>query len=175
MFAWKTLKRALPVGARLVERHIDFDPRCKRCGESESIIHLLFHCPYAQQVWHDAPLARGFDPRGIVDLEASWTALCATPSLPPSEVVSSHLVPWILWIIWKERNNLVFKGCSASTADCLTLAIKSAKEWDLGLNVKKVTYPKPLRLMFRRAQLQQLSEQTQLGEKKIRKPVLAGQ
>ena len=143
MFAWKTLKRALPVGARLVERHIDFDPRCKRCGESESIIHLLFHCPYAQQVWHDAPLARGFDPRGIVDLEASWTALCATPSLPPSGVVSSHLVPWILWIIWKERKNFVFKDCSASAVDCLTLAIKSAKEWDLGLNVKKVTYQKP--------------------------------
>lgn len=49
-FVWKILKRALPVGERLVERHIDVDPRCKRCGASESIIHLLFHCPFAQQV-----------------------------------------------------------------------------------------------------------------------------
>lgn len=66
-FAWKILKRALPVGERLVERHIDIDPRCKCCGVYESITHLLFHCPFAQQVWRDAHLALDFDPRGIVD------------------------------------------------------------------------------------------------------------
>lgn len=42
MFAWKTLKRALPVGTRFVKCHIDVYPRCKRCGASEYIIHLLF-------------------------------------------------------------------------------------------------------------------------------------
>nr|VDD60080.1 unnamed protein product [Brassica oleracea] len=28
-------------------------------GWSKSIIHLLFHCPFAQHVWRDAPLALG--------------------------------------------------------------------------------------------------------------------
>lgn len=41
-FSWKLLKRALPVGERLVERHIDADPKCKRCGKSESSTHLFF-------------------------------------------------------------------------------------------------------------------------------------
>lgn len=66
MFAWKTLKRALPVGTCLVKCHIDVYFRCKRCGASGYIIHLLFHCPFAQQVWRDATFAMGFDPRGIV-------------------------------------------------------------------------------------------------------------
>ena len=110
---------------------------CKRCGEPESSIHLFFHYPYTQQVWRDAPLAIGFDPRGIVDLEARWTSLCTTPCLPPTGVVTSHLFPWILWALWKERNNFVFNGASAAPAACLTAAILAAKEWEQALSSGK--------------------------------------
>lgn len=41
-FSWKVLKGAFPVGERLVERFVPIDPRCKRCGDAESITHLLF-------------------------------------------------------------------------------------------------------------------------------------
>ena len=44
LFVWKVLKGVVPVGERLLERHIDIDPRCKGCGSNESITHLLFHC-----------------------------------------------------------------------------------------------------------------------------------
>ena len=129
-FVWKFLKRTLPVGERLIERHVDVDPRCKRCGASESITHLLFHCPFAQLVWLAAPFVTGFDPRGIVDLEERWTALCAKPCLPPTGLVSSPIFPWILWTIWKERNRVVFNGSSNTPTEALTLAIKAAKEWE---------------------------------------------
>ncbi|XP_013650648.1 uncharacterized protein LOC106355208 [Brassica napus] len=117
--------------------------RCKRCGESESITHLLFHCPYAQQVWRDAPLSISFDPRGIVELEVGdrWTELCSKPSLPPTGIVSSSLVPWILWTLWKERNKFVFDGTSVSPAEALTIAIKAAKEWDQTQDIKKDQAP----------------------------------
>lgn len=144
MFAWKALKRAVPVGERLVERHVDVDPRCKRCRESKSIIHLFFHCRFAQQVWRDAPLALGFDPRGIVDLESRWTALCATPCLPPTGLATSQLFPWILWTLWKERNRFVFNGYSASPEDTLATAIRSAKEWEQGHMIEKSTPPRSL-------------------------------
>ncbi|XP_048599618.1 uncharacterized protein LOC125579806 [Brassica napus] len=49
LFSWKLLKGALPVGERLIERHIEVDPTCKRCGCNESIIHLLFQCQFAQK------------------------------------------------------------------------------------------------------------------------------
>ena len=48
LFSWRLLKGAIPVGERLVDRHVPADPACKRCGCSESIIHLLFQCPFAQ-------------------------------------------------------------------------------------------------------------------------------
>ena len=70
-FAWKLLKRAIPVGERLQERHLDVDPKCKRCEHNESILHLLFHCQYAQEVWQLAPFTTEMEYRGIIDL-MSW-------------------------------------------------------------------------------------------------------
>lgn len=49
LFSWKLLKGALPVGERLVERHIAVDPLCKRCGNSEYIVHIFFHCCLIQK------------------------------------------------------------------------------------------------------------------------------
>ncbi|XP_013588978.1 PREDICTED: uncharacterized protein LOC106297245 [Brassica oleracea var. oleracea] len=97
-----------------------------------------------RQVWRDAPLALGFDPRGIVDLESRWTALCATPCLPPTGLATSQLFPWILWTLWKERNRFVFNGYSASPEDTLATAIRSAKEWEQGHMIEKSTPPRSL-------------------------------
>lgn len=47
IFLWKTLQAALPTGQQLLSRHIDVDGNCCRCGEPETILHLLFTCPFA--------------------------------------------------------------------------------------------------------------------------------
>ncbi|KAG2239324.1 hypothetical protein Bca52824_091834, partial [Brassica carinata] len=60
----------LSVGERLMERHIDVDPKCKRCESSESIIHLLFQCQFARKVWQHAPLLIEMDCSIILDLVA---------------------------------------------------------------------------------------------------------
>ncbi|CAN6804761.1 unnamed protein product, partial [Brassica oleracea] len=131
LFVWKLFKGALPVGERLVERHIEADPKCKRCGDSESIIHLSFHCRFAQQVWLFAPLVTEVDFRGIIDLESNWTLLCAAQCLPPTGIVSGSLVPWVLWSLWKARNKFVFEGHSVSPEDTLSTAIGLAQKWSI--------------------------------------------
>lgn len=130
-FVWKVLKRAIPVGERLVERHIDVDPRCKRCGEIESITHLLFHCRFSQKVWQLAPFTTDKDYRGIIDLISVWPLLCTQACLPPTGIPSGSLFPWILWTIWKARNKFVFEGFSASPEDTLSSAIVLAREWTI--------------------------------------------
>lgn len=117
------------MGERLVDRHVPADPSCKRCGCSESIIHLLFQCPFAQRVWRLAPLMTDMDVSGIIDLLNSWDGLCALKCLPPAGITSSTLVPWILWSLWKAWNKFVFEGHSASLEDTLTMAIVLAREW----------------------------------------------
>jgi len=128
-FAWKLLKRAIPVGERLQERHLDVDPKCKRCEHNESILHLLFHCQYAQEVWQLAPFTTEMEYRGIIDLMSSWPSICAQKCLPPSGVTSGVLFPWILWSIWKSRNRFVFEVVFISPKETLSTAIKLAREW----------------------------------------------
>ena len=140
-FSWRLLKRAIPVGERLVERHIDAEPKCKRCGENESITHLLFHCQFAHKIWFLAPLATDVDPRGIIDLMASWPSLCSLTCLPPSGVTNGTLVPWILWTIRKARNKLIFEGFSASPEETLSSAIGLAREWATSCKTEPLNLP----------------------------------
>ncbi|XP_013668888.1 uncharacterized protein LOC106373226 [Brassica napus] len=129
MFIWKGLKGILPTGERLLERHINVDPRCKRCGCSESINHLLFHCPFAREVWKLSPLDGNFEVSGLTDLRADWTAVHAQRCLPPAGVSDTMLVPWILWSIWKARNKFLFENFAGNPADTLSMAIVAAREW----------------------------------------------
>lgn len=127
-FSWKLLKQAIPVGTRLVERHIDVDPRC---GQDESIIHLLFQCQFAQKVWLLAPFATEMDFSGIIDLLTDWPGLCELKCLPPAGITIGSLFPWILWTIWKARNRFIFEGYSDSPETTLSSAIKLAREWSM--------------------------------------------
>ena len=70
MFTWKSLKGILPVGERLLERHINVDPKRKRCGGSESINHLLFHCIFAREVWSLSSMDNSFEVSRLTDLRA---------------------------------------------------------------------------------------------------------
>lgn len=49
-FLWKVASGALPAGEQLASRGLQLDTACKRCGEKESILHLLIHCLFASTV-----------------------------------------------------------------------------------------------------------------------------
>lgn len=130
LFAWKLLKKALPVGERLLERHIPLDPLCKQCGGLESITHLFLHCPFAQQAWSIAPFGTTLESSGMVDLAENWTSIRTRTCLPPSGVISETLGIWILWNLWKARNKFVFEGHSGTPEDTVSIATVLAREWE---------------------------------------------
>lgn len=49
-------------------------------------------------------------------------------NLPPLGL-SNPLYPWIFWVLWTSRNQLLFEDKSFSEADMVLKAIKNAKEW----------------------------------------------
>lgn len=82
MFLWKTSKGALPVGERLMARHMDIDPKCKRCGDKlESINHLLFHCSFAKKIRELASLCY-VNARRLLDLTECWPELISKEFFP---------------------------------------------------------------------------------------------
>lgn len=55
MFMWKCSKNALPLSQVQFRRLSKGDPACALCGGEESMLHMLFTCPFARLCWFMGP------------------------------------------------------------------------------------------------------------------------
>lgn len=139
-FLWKVKSNALAVGETLIKRGIQTEGKCKRCGASESILHVMLSCPYAQRVWRLAPiltpLTTGSD-ESMAEVLQTCTRMI---NLPPTGLVTP-LYPWIFWVLWTSRNQLLFEDKSFSETETMLKAIKAAVEWQEATNLLNTTMP----------------------------------
>lgn len=121
---------ALPVGECLERRGVQADSRCCRCGQPETIPHLLLHCSFAQEVWSLAPI-QGLETPQNSSLLDFLSSSKNKRNLPPAGLQAGELYPWICWQIWLARNNKIFSEnqIPASAADIISKATRGAKEW----------------------------------------------
>ncbi|KAG7572723.1 Ribonuclease H domain [Arabidopsis suecica] len=101
-----------------------------RCGRGEeSINHLLFECPPAMQVWalSNIPTNPGVFPSNSIFNNFDFLLWRAKDSGATKE--SLEAFPWILWYVWKARNDKVFNNKDISPPDTLQLAISEATSW----------------------------------------------
>lgn len=131
-FLWKLKANALAVGENLLKRGIQVDGKCKRCGENESVIHVMALCPFAQRVWNKAPVVSGLLLTSVQSVGELLTECTKTINLPPSGLVNP-LYPWILWVLWTSRNQLLFEDKSFSESEVMLKALKAAKEWQAAM------------------------------------------
>ena len=129
-FLWRCLNNALPVAENMTYRHIAKDKYCSRCGgEAESINHLLFQCPYARLVWavaqiHIPPAGRWSD-----SLFANLFWVLNLKKEYPKEEVDEGFVPWLLWRLWKNRNEFIFRGKDYSAPTTVKKVWEDVLEW----------------------------------------------
>lgn len=139
-FLWKTLSGALPVAELIIKRGMKIDTRCQACGEEgESILHMLFQCAPARQVW-----ALSGVPRPEIAFEDGSVALNLhyLSQLKPNsqgDVKALRAWPWMLWGIWKSINDLIFKGNRWLPQDIKDKAMNEAEEWFLAQEVDDET------------------------------------
>ena len=110
-FTWQCLHNSIGVGDCLVKRHLSELDRCLIClSEVETIIHRLRGCEMAKTTW----TSLGVQPNGnfFEDSFPIWLEKnckfngCRVPNQPPWRI----LFPFVIWLLWKERNNAVFRG-----------------------------------------------------------------
>ncbi|XP_024006491.1 uncharacterized protein LOC112083001 [Eutrema salsugineum] len=129
-FLWRIVSKALGTATRLQSRGIYIDPKCQRCGlQDETINHLLFECPVSNMMWRLAnlPIPSILCPspsceeniRSLIDLQGDRTL-----------TVEQSLIPlWLLWRIWKSRNNLIFNKQIPRPSQEVLFAISEVKQW----------------------------------------------
>ncbi|XP_019092384.1 PREDICTED: uncharacterized protein LOC109129176 [Camelina sativa] len=123
MFLWKLAQEALPLGAKLVQKHIADNANCPHCGAEETSLHLFFHCPFADRLWKLAPLSTRLVAAEVTTIKSGITAYTKLTCLPPTGINLGPLAPWILWMIWTARNRLLFSKERTLASDALTMAI----------------------------------------------------
>ncbi|CAA7040253.1 unnamed protein product [Microthlaspi erraticum] len=142
-FLWRAAIKALPVGSALSARGLVDLTACKRCGEEESALHILFTCPFAIQVWDLAPVL--FKPSV---LQTTSVKLLLQESrrmvnLPPTGLSCYPLYPCLLWQLWKSRNRILFEDKRFSAQEICSKAISVAREWRTA-QISTTTVLKPL-------------------------------
>ncbi|CAA7021649.1 unnamed protein product [Microthlaspi erraticum] len=130
VFLWKLCSGALALGENLLNRGIESNATCNRCGDLETRDHFLLHCAFAKRTWELAPIANRqatmTNQPFIEILQSSKTWI----SLPPTGLTGAWSFPWIAWSLWTNRNNQIFEDRGLTPMDTVTKAMASAREWE---------------------------------------------
>jgi len=125
-FLWQLLTGCIAVKKNLQSRGIQGDICCARCGaQEESINHVFFECPPALQVWALSKIPSNPDifPTGSLFTNMDHLFWRVLPQL------EDHQFAWILWYIWKWRNNKVFSNLDIDLKETFNLAELESTLW----------------------------------------------
>ncbi|CAN1322722.1 hypothetical protein LINPERPRIM_LOCUS32494, partial [Linum perenne] len=110
---WKIYFRKLATNDNLQRRGFHLANRCVLCNsELESMDHLFLNCTYASEIWTllSSKLSiHGPFQSSVVGFIIGWKGLNCTMSFSSARKVLLHAV---LWFIWKERNDRIFRDSS---------------------------------------------------------------
>lgn len=101
---------------------------CKRCCQDvEAELHIFFECPYAKMIWRGSGMSNTIINSSNAILEERIEACfsCCTNRM----VHLQELAFWILWHLWKSRNQLIFQQKQMHWKSLIQLAKTNAKEW----------------------------------------------
>ncbi|KAF8111881.1 hypothetical protein N665_0071s0020 [Sinapis alba] len=119
-----------PCKGKAHSRNLCSDTSCKTCGKGpETICHLLFTCPVAVEAWRIAQIP---PPRGGVSPKSTFLNLhymVACTKKRNAELGNFKTFPWILWNLWKARNDLVFQNSRSLASSCVDKSVQEANIW----------------------------------------------
>ncbi|KAJ9554814.1 hypothetical protein OSB04_009428 [Centaurea solstitialis] len=131
VFRWRLKLGRIPTKEALDNMGIDLDSLlCPRCGEEvEGVDHVFINCAAARDLW--SRVGRWWK-KSLVDIHSVSHLLQEDDALLGSLKNKAWWVgvKWIfLYLIWDQRNKLVFDSISRDLADCFFEWQRLAFEW----------------------------------------------
>ena len=138
-FMWRTLSNAILVATKLRSKGMKVDILCPHCGSiDESPNHVLFTCELARQVWalsnFPSPL-NGFH-KDSMFVNFSYLFQMSKNISVPVEIRKCY--PWVLWLIWKNRNKFVFEAKEQKAVEIVDNIFDEALTWFLAQQLDKM-------------------------------------
>lgn len=138
VFLWKALNRALPVAELLEARGMKVDARCQICGvEGDTINHALFTCSVARHVWAISGIPNPQFGFHDISVYVNVSYLLNLKQSRLGDRPDFRVWPWILWMLWKSRNEFMCKGSLLDPSTILERALQGAEEWFEAQKIEK--------------------------------------
>ncbi|KAL2939248.1 hypothetical protein RDABS01_007880 [Bienertia sinuspersici] len=113
-FVWRACKGALAVKERLYDRYIIPSKECQICGSSsESIIHAIFFCKNAQEVWSKTNMLQLIN-------ESPMNSFAELLLWIADKTSSNELIVFLslAWAVWSCRNKIIYEK-DQPNVDCM--------------------------------------------------------
>ncbi|KAJ0883842.1 putative RNA-directed DNA polymerase [Helianthus annuus] len=113
---WRLVLNRLPTAMDLVHRNINIqDVNCKVCGEeNETAVHIFVTCNLAQQVWEFVVGWCKIRPFFILELKDFVDIHNRNRGSKKWHRVILSVVQVAIWVLWKTRNDIVFRHKQAN-------------------------------------------------------------
>ena len=129
IFLWQMCHNALPVRGNLFRRGCQLDPICPLCtNDIESSEHLFQDCPQTRQSWELAQQHRWIPYQTPTTASNSWLPKFET-FLATYDKKTLQRIAFLLWSIWRMRNDVIFQQAVVQPNKCLIRAKKLCAEW----------------------------------------------
>jgi zinc-binding in reverse transcriptase len=107
IFLWLVQKNKILTNDNLIIRGWIGDDKCIFCNVLETVSHLFIHCPLASCIWNWISHYNNFNFHMFCNsIEELW--IIDNYILFKDTNLCEILRAAILWVIWKERNRLIF-------------------------------------------------------------------
>ncbi|XP_043813396.1 uncharacterized protein LOC122723815 [Manihot esculenta] len=132
-FCWRALVNVVPCLSSLQSKRVPVDPSCPLCHVApENVLHILIQCLFARSCWLSSPL--GWPAPSASSLN-EWFSL----AFSSTSVENASLMLMILWALWQNRNNVVWKGQGQTASGVFCMALNFLQQWKAARVVSSVS------------------------------------
>lgn len=124
-FAWRLIRKALPIGKRAGKYSKRIDKECSRCNAEEDERHIFFTYPYARAAWFAKPWYIRMD--NFISNSTSIITIILNLLSSGHPHASLNNIFTFMWCLWKTillgKSTCVVMECTSTLMTCFCLVL----------------------------------------------------